>query len=83
MLYTAEYQTTAKLCPWQPESSAKFGFLFSQTVLTHIRYHFDSKDNLFWPSNKLFQKVFQIIHDDLMSSVMIFVFLFLLVPSWI
>ena len=36
---------------------------------------FDSNDNLFWPSNKLFQNV-KIIHDDFMNSVMTFVLLF-------
>ena len=61
----------------------KFRFLFSQTVLTHVRYHLVANDNLFWPSNKLFQNVLKIIHGDLMNSVMIFVLLFSFAPSWI
>ena len=44
------YQTTAEPCP-QQNSSAKLDFCFGN-------------DNLFWPSNKLFQKVVKIIHDD-------------------
>ena len=44
---------------------------------------FDSNNNLFWPSNKWFQKVLKIIHDDLMKSVMIFILLFSFASSWI